>query len=110
MWIFTKHGFISVVQHLQEEGCFQVKSRVAHPLRILWPDHEIQVIDWADYRFRINIRKEDVLPVLAEQIGSIDYSSFKNECDWEPEYYYALVHIWNVMYRYQSEMEKELRV
>ena len=108
MWAFTKHGFVSIVQHLHHEDCFQVKARVAHPLQMLWPDHEIQVIDWADYRFRINIRKEDVLPVLVEQMGSIDYSSFKNECEWAPEYYHALVHIWNVMYRYQSEMEKEM--
>ena len=53
MWLFTDKGFLSIVQHNQIEDCFQVKSRVAEPLEILWPDHEIEEIDWADYRFRI---------------------------------------------------------
>ncbi len=105
MWAFTRHGFISIVQHLQHEDCFQVKARVAHPLQILWPDHEIQVIDWADYRYRINIRKEEILPVMEEAIREIDYSSFKNECEWDADYHHALVSIWNTMYRFQSERE-----
>ena len=105
MWIFTSHGFISIVQHLYREDSFQVKARVPHPLRELWPDHEIQVIDWADYRFRINARKEDVIPVVEEVVRAIGYSSFKNECEWDEGYHRALVRIWNTMYRFQSDRE-----
>ncbi len=105
MWVFTSYGFISVVQHLDMEDHFQVKARVAYPLQKLWPDHEIQVIDWADYRFRINARKDDVVPVIGSLVGSIDYSSFKNECEWDGGYHRALVSIWNTMYRFQSERE-----
>ena len=105
MWVFTSHGFISIVQHLHNGECFQVKARVPHPLKKLWPDHEIQVIDWADYRYRINIRKDEVTPVIEETIMEIDYSSFKNECEWDDGYHHALVSIWNTMYRFQSERE-----
>jgi hypothetical protein len=105
MWVFTSHGFISIVQHLHHEECFQVKARVPHPLQQLWPDHEIQVIDWADYRYRINIRKDEVIPVVEEAVREIDYSSFKNECEWDGGYHRALVSIWNTMYRFQSERE-----
>ena len=44
MWIFTKYGFVSVVQHNSIDGYFQVKSRVIDPLEILWPEHTVEVI------------------------------------------------------------------
>ena len=58
MWIFTRWGFLSIVQHNAMPGYFQVKARVIDPLEHLWPEHEIEIIDWADYRFRITIEKE----------------------------------------------------
>ena len=106
MWIFTDKGFLSIVQHNEIEDCFQVKSRVVEPLEILWPEHEIEIIDWADYRFRITIPKVQVIPVLAKQIGSVEYTSFKNECENDPDYYYALTRIWSIMYNYQARMEE----
>ena len=53
MWVFTKCGFLAIVQHNSMPDHFQVKSRTIEPLEILWPEHEIEIIDWADYRFRI---------------------------------------------------------
>lgn len=106
MWIFTTHGFLSIVQHLDHEEYFQVKARVAHPLQKLWPDHEIQVIDWADYRYRINIRKDEVLPVVEESVREIGYSNFKNECWWDCDYQHALARIWSTMHKFQSEREE----
>lgn len=105
MWIFTKHGFLSVVQHNSMENHFQVKSRVIDPLEILWPDHEIEIISWADYRFRITIRKEEAVSIFVDQIKGIDYTSFKNECENDEWYHHALTRIWGVMYNFQQRME-----
>ena len=105
MWVFTKYGFISVVQHNALPGHFQVKSRVIDPLENLWPQEDIEVIDWADYRFRITIPKEDAIPILTEQIGAVDYTSFKNACETDPDYHYALTRVWSIMYNYQARME-----
>ena len=101
MWIFTTKGFLSIVQHKDLPGHFQIKSRVSKPLAELWPDHEILVIDWADYRYRINIRKEEAMPVLAEQISSVLYTSFKDECRDKANYYHALTRVWSTMYNFQ---------
>ena len=49
MWVFTTKGFLSVVQHNSMPEHFQVKSRIIDPLEILWPEYEIEVIDWADF-------------------------------------------------------------
>jgi len=105
MWIFTKRGFLSIVQHNAMPGYFQVKSRVAGPLEELWPDHEVEVIDWADYRFRITIPKDEVLPVLMEEAEDVLYTSFKNECEADEGYHYALTRVWAIMYNYQQRME-----
>ena len=71
MWVFTKHGFVAVVQHNALPGHFQVKSRVVDPLENLWPEHDIEVIDWADYRFRITMPKSDTMKVLEAQIADV---------------------------------------
>jgi len=105
MWVFTTKGFLSIVQHNSMPDHFQVKSRVIDPLVALWPDHEVEFIDWADYRFRITIPKAEVTPVLTEQIGEVDYTSFKNECETDEDYHYALTRVWSIMYNYQRRME-----
>ena len=105
MWVFTKHGFVAVVQHKALPGHFQVKSRVIDPLENLWPEHDIEVIDWADYRFRITMPKADAMRVLEAQIADVDYTSFKTRCESDHDYHYALTRVWTIMYNYQSRME-----
>ena len=108
MWIFTKYGFLSIVQHNSMPDHYQVKSRVPIPIEELWPDYDIEIIDWADYRYRITISKIEVALVLIESvIGSIDYTSFKNECETDEDYHYVLTRVWSIMYNYQSRMEAE---
>jgi len=108
MWIFTKYGFVSLVQHNSIQGCFQVKSRVIAPLEILWPEHEIEIIDWADYRFRITLEKELVISILTKEAQEVEYTSFKDECRGDYDYHDALVRVWSTMYNYQLNMERRI--
>ena len=105
MWIFTKHGFIAIVQHNSIATHFQVKSRIIDPLEILWPDSEIEGIDWADYRFRLTLPKGDVIPIVLEEMQRLDYTSFKDKCKYDEEYYYTLTRVWSIMFDYQKRME-----
>lgn len=105
MWIFSTKGFLSIVQHNALPDHFQVKSRTAVPLKHFWPDYEIEAIDWADYRYRITIPKEEVTTVITEELESVDYTSFKNQCSEDPYYYETLGRIWLEMYRYQNLIE-----
>ena len=77
------------------------------PLEELWPGHEIEVIDWADYRFRITIEKEVVFPVMMQLLESIDYSNFKHECHGMKEYQSTLMGVWTEMHAYQARMETD---
>ncbi len=107
MWIFTRWGFLSIVQHNAMLEYFQVKARVMDPLENLWPEHEIEIIDWADYRFRITIEKEKAFDILSKEIQDVDYTSFKNECYIDHDYHDALIRVWNTMYNYQFKMERK---
>ena len=49
--------------------------------------------------------KEEVIPVLAKEIESVLYTSFKDECRDDEAYYHALTSVWTTMYRYQSFLE-----
>ena len=104
MWVFTTKGFLSIVQHKDVADHFQVKSRVRAPLESLWPEHDILEIGWADYRFRINIRKDEAIPVIAKQIEQVLYTSFKDECR-DDDYHQALTRIWSTMYNFQTRCE-----
>ena len=105
MWVFTKHGFLAIVQHNSMSEHFQVKSRTIDPLEMLWPDLEIETIDWADYRYRITMRKEEAMSVVKEQVSQVDYTSFKDECKYDEDYYYTLTRVWSLMYDYQQRTE-----
>ena len=72
---------------------------------MLWPDLEIETIDWADYRYRITMRKEEAMSVVKEQVSQVDYTSFKDECKYDEDYYYTLTRVWSLMYDYQQRME-----
>ena len=110
MWIFSTHGFLSIVQHKDMPDYFQVKSRTPVPLEELWPEQPIEVIEWADYRYRITILKTEVLSVLIDTMGEIDYTSFKDRClmvqrNGIYDYHQVLGQIWKIMYDYQASME-----
>ena len=107
MWIFTTEGFLSIVQHKSKMGYFQVRSRTIEPLKIYWPNLQVEVIDWADYRYRITMRKEDAMPVLIDLILSIEYTNFKNACD-DYQYRVLLGNIWRLLFEYQSRIESNL--
>ena len=100
-----QRSVLAIVQHNSMPGYFQVKSRTIEPLEILWPEHQVEIIDWADYRFRITMAKEQVIPVVMEQLSNVDYTSFKDQCLNDEDYYYTLTRVWSVMYDYQQRME-----
>jgi hypothetical protein len=123
MWLFTKHGFFSVVCARQGDGRqgqpidttrLMVRARVrAHleELRERWPDLlgpcEIQTSAQADYAFRIFVDKDVWSRVLSKLALETDYDNFKSEVARHQgnvgrRYEHALHDVWRVMHRIQS--------
>ena len=87
MWLFTKHGFYSVVLAPKQDGqppdTLAVRARRRQDLgslRRLAPAlGRIVSLRDRDYTFRCFIRREDFSRLLADLSGKIDYENFKEE-------------------------------
>ncbi len=102
MWVFTKFGFISIVQHNADPSILLVRSRTIDPLDRLWPGFEVKVMDRADYRYRIFVPREKASEVIMGLLEGIDYPNFKAACTDGDDYQIALASVWRTMYRYQK--------
>jgi hypothetical protein len=81
MWIYTKDGFLSVVED-RDDGMgrwLYVRSREPIVFDELFPGHEIIELKDADYPFRIHILKIDFCEAIADLICEIDYPNFKDQ-------------------------------
>ena len=48
--------------------------------------------------------KEQLIPVVMEQLSNVDYTS-QDQCLNDEDYYYTLTRVWSIMYDYQQRME-----
>lgn len=108
MWLFTKHGFYSIVRKSAEE--YHIRARVKKDLQNLKdlleltdPIHESRS---ADYRYRLVVGKKVYLSVMALVTRSVDYENFKNTVAMtqdQREKLKAYHEIWGVMKALQQE-------
>lgn len=78
MWIFTRDGFLSIVQHNDKPDILIVRSRFkGHIERIfgVLTDKDTGT----DYEYRAEISRAEVSGVMSDLIRDIDYGNFKNE-------------------------------
>jgi hypothetical protein len=98
MWLFTKHGFYSVVQ---KEGVMHVRARKREHLETLRREYGVKpkVREWkqADYKFRVLLEPAEWERLAACLLRDIDYDNFKTACRSLPP---AVLHtVWNLMWR-----------
>ena len=118
MWLFTQHGFYSVVcaRDLQgdptrvDPNTFMVRARSRRHLELLqkrFPQLASAAIDETtdtDYRFRIVVAKPVWIEVTQELAAEIDYGNFKDRAhgrSGDDKYVDALHDVWAVMERLQ---------
>jgi hypothetical protein len=82
MWLMTQYGFFSIVQHKDDSEKFLVRARVRLDLDRLKDlaalTTDIVEIKSADYRYRIEISREEMLRVLRWLGEAINYPNFKD--------------------------------
>lgn len=85
MWIYTKSGFLSIVQDENDPGWRLVRARRREALEAFIKEYDggdvvIHTEPDADYRFRIYVPAVDLGDWLRYQALAIDYPNFKNAC------------------------------
>lgn len=122
MWLFTRYGFFSAVQHNEDRDIIVVRARVREHLEALFARFyngddagNIPAIAESlgtDYRFRSFISRRDFAEIAQELALDVDYPNFKNEVQRARRqrsvaargYLYALHDVWEVMARLQRAL------
>lgn len=90
MWIFTQHGYISVVQHFSPTPGAELLMRarsfdhLSALLSLVIPqdeaDDRILHTRENDYPYRVPVSREFFAKVVGASMAQLDYSNFKNRC------------------------------
>lgn len=78
MWIFTKSGMLSIVEHKPEPRYLQVRARQSHHITDNFPGTVPLYTPDADYHWRIYLPREEVAEQIDRLIVDIDYPNFKD--------------------------------
>lgn len=107
MWVFTKYGFFSIVQHGQ---WYAVRARSRMHLERLkkrfefLADTPIDEKSGTDYPCRIYMDRGDLLTVVTSLAGEISYTNFKKQVGTKDAMYSrAVAAVWAIMARMESK-------
>lgn len=113
MWVFTKHGFLSAVQHEDDRSRMRVRARRREHLDNAFPDYKIldmqETDEPYDYRWHLDISRGEWIDYLADAAMDVDYTSHVKEAiaGNDMDMYRALLATWTAMYGLQSAEELE---
>jgi hypothetical protein len=125
MWLFTKQGFLSVVQDREDATQVLVRGRVREDLeRFLHVAYEgrhntsiedgksifpqIMETPEGDYRFRVTVPRQIMEDYLTDTLEDLDYFNFKSEVHGEPARDKAYMRCWSAMNDLQQDhVERE---
>lgn len=103
MWLFTTHGFLSIVADREdpETGRLLVRARNRKHLKALLPDCEPFQKTPSDYPRRVWAEREQVQKLLTDRVAALSYDNFKNAIP-DVEYHDACLDVWEAMWKYQQ--------
>jgi hypothetical protein len=117
MWIFTSKGFFSIVENKFNPDLLHVRARVREDflnfLDLLPGDKDTYPIEEtpnADYGFRLDAPKEEVVKVIQQLTADIDYTNFKSSIHGDSIRDAAYMQLWAVMKGLQNAKAHEERL
>lgn len=115
MWLITEDGFASVVAHRDRPDHLLVRARAQADLENLcsvaseeglggFDPVGIFSLDNADYRWRLEVRRDDFAALAAALVGRIDYDNFKNRVgSRDADRAHLYMNVWSALYRIQED-------
>jgi hypothetical protein len=80
MWVFTRDGFFSAVQHFEQPDTILVRGRVQSDVETLCEIMSTELVENvdADYRYRTIVSRQAWSDYLQQAARELDYSNFKD--------------------------------
>ena len=99
MWIYLTEGALSIVAHRDKPDHLLVRSRHPNTIERAFPDAEQYYIQDADYPYRADILRDDVIFFLERRLSLLKYDNFKNTVD-DYDYSRLLGDVWHTYFRW----------
>lgn len=114
MWLFTKQGAFSIVQHRENHDLVLIRAFAKADLERLIQANlsltniEIIATPTADYHYRIIVDRNALSQILSNAGNQINYDNFKNQVSKEIGYsrFKAYLEIHNVLKRFLEDEDK----
>jgi hypothetical protein len=105
MWIFSKDGFFSAVEHLDNAENLMVRARCREDIERLAERLGAEVVQTpdADYAYRITLSKQAFADYMRDAVMDLDYPNFKSACAGHGTRARAYMNVWSAMRRLQDE-------
>lgn len=106
MWIFTRRGFISAVQHREEPDTLVVRARAkGHLTALFGSSAKPETVKGSDYPWRVYVSKDELVRIVAREVLGIDYANFKSSVK-NDLYHDTLMDIWTAGLRLEGGRAK----
>ena len=115
MWLFTKHGFYSVVQNSKDPEEVLIRSRVRadhEAAKAAFYEYREGIDVGTDYRYRLFVKKQAFHVWIMDHALAVDYPNFKNEVErasGDPDdgrlRHDAYMHVWSLLRRELGEID-----
>jgi|Laugrefa1bdmlbdn_1035148.scaffolds.fasta_scaffold42283_1 hypothetical protein len=92
MWLFTRKGLLSIVEHRSDKDLLIVRARQMQHLTDNFPKSIPAYTPDADYRYRITVPRAWVMSEVSRLVREIDYPNFKDAAN--PEFKQVYSEIW----------------
>ena len=99
MWIYLTEGALSIVAHRDKPDHLLVRSRHPDAIERTFLDVEMYYIQDADYPYRADILRDDVISFLERRLSLLNYDNFKNTVD-DYDYSRLLGDVWHTYFRW----------
>jgi hypothetical protein len=111
MWLFTQHGFISAVQHDNDDDTIIVRARDARSLEFIAALFEVPVerTPANDYPYRVFVRRADFMNYLSAEVDMLDYPDYKARLHATrgDDFYAAATHVWRSMHAIEDDEARD---
>ena len=108
MWVFTNHGFYSIVRILDTNPeKFWIRSRRREHLNTYFSEERIIESYGSDYQYRVEINKEELSEIFSYLPEEIDYSNFKDSIK-DKHLHHAAKLVWLGVYGALDERERPM--
>ena len=98
MWVFTNHGFYSIVKILDTNPQeFWIRSRRKEHLTTYFSEERIIYSHATDYQYRVTINKEELIDIFTHLPEEINYTNFKDSIH-DKELKDAAHYVWHDIY------------